>query len=214
MRPVLADDFFRLAHDDTSGDLRIHDRAVGLGLAAALLGELLYAHRIQITDGVVRPAARAVPPVDAVSHVIFDQIVAERTRHTVRTWLTFLSTDAYDQVATRLVRAGHVQRRSSRFLFVTLSTSYVPVDVKTAAWPVVRLAMGLRQRTPLDEHDLLLLGLAEATGLEEWLIRDADNRDWARGYLRHLIRALPAPATDLLANTKAAVGNTLVSHRT
>jgi len=132
----------------------------------------------------------------------------------VRTWLAFLSEDAYDQVAGRLVRAGHVRRESTRFLWRTWSTTYVPVDMKTAAWPVVRLAMGLRQRSPLNEHDVFLLGLAEATGLEEWLIRDADHRDWARGYLRHLITTLPSPAAELLRHTRAAVGNALVTHHT
>lgn len=86
--------------------------------------------------------------------------------------------------------------------------------MKTAAWPVVRLAMGLRQRTPLDEHDVFLAGLAEATGLDEYLIRDADHRDWARGYLRHLISTVSAPAAELLAHTRAAVGNALVAHHT
>lgn len=211
---MLADDFFRLAHDDTSGQLRVHARAASWGIASALLAELLYAGRIRIGDGVVYPASQAGPPADAVSHGVFDQIIAERTRHTARTWLAFLSDDAYRQVAGRLVRAGHVRRTSSRFLWWTWSTTYVPVDMKTAAWPVVRLAMGLRQRSPLNEHDVFLLGLAEATGLEEWLIRDADHRDWARGYLRHLLTTLSSPAVELLTHTRAAIGNTLVSHRT
>lgn len=116
---MLADDFFRLAHDDTSGELRVHARAAAWGLAAALLGELLYAGRIRIADGLVYVAHRVVPPADAIAHGIFAQIVAERTRHTVRTWLTFLSEDAHEQVAARLVRAGHVRRKASRFSFVT-----------------------------------------------------------------------------------------------
>ncbi|GAA4722149.1 hypothetical protein [Phytohabitans rumicis] len=46
------------------------------------------------------------------------------------------------------------------------------------------------------------------------MIRDADNRDWTRGYLRHLLDTLPPPVMSLLAHTRATVGNTLVSHRT
>ena len=212
---MLADDFFRLAHDDTSGELRVHARAAAWGLAAALLAKLLYAGRIRIVgDSNVYVMPKAAPPADAISHGIFDQIVAEHTRHTVRTWLAFLSEDAYEQVATRLLRAGHVRRKTSRFLFVTLSTTYVPVDMKAGAWPVVRLAMGLRQRAPLHEHDVFLAGLAEATGLDEYLIRDADHRDWARGYLRHLVGTLSAPTAELLAHTRAAVGIALVTHHT
>lgn len=212
---LLADDFFRLAHDDTTGGLRVHERAVGWGLAGALLAELLYGRRIGVHDGEVYVVWRTGPPADPVTRTIFEQMVAERPIvHSVRTWLTFLSEHAYRQVQGRLHRGGHLCRQSSRFLFVTWSTSYLPVDVKTAAWPAVRLAMGLRQRTLLPELDVVLAGLAAATGLEEWLIRDADNRDWARSYLRHLLTSLPAPPRDLVAHTRAAVGNALVTHHT
>ena len=47
----LADDFWRLAHHDVSGKPRLNGRAAGLGLAAALLGELMWAGKITARDG-------------------------------------------------------------------------------------------------------------------------------------------------------------------
>jgi|GEM_PF-2614382 len=47
----LADDFWRLAHHDVTGKPRLNERAAGLGLAAALLGELLWIGKINIRDG-------------------------------------------------------------------------------------------------------------------------------------------------------------------
>ena len=42
---VLADQFFLIAHEDRTGRSRLHPRATGLGLAAALLGELMLTGR-------------------------------------------------------------------------------------------------------------------------------------------------------------------------
>jgi hypothetical protein len=209
---VFADDFFRLAHDDTTGRPRVNVHALGLGLAAGLLGELLYASRIGVHDGQVYVAHYA-PPSDVVGHALLDQIAGEPHRHTIRTWLSFLAEEAFDQVAGRLLRAGHVRAETSGFLWARTVT-YVPADMKTAAWPTVRLAMALRRQAPMDEGDLFLAGLAVAAGLDEYLIRDADHQGDARRYLHRLLGTVWPPARELLSHTHAVVGNALVSHRT
>jgi hypothetical protein len=126
--------------------------------------------------------------------------------------LAFLSSDAYGRVAGRLAGAGLVTARASG-LWPFRSVRFVPVDVRVSAWPLTRLAMGLRHRQPMPPGDVFLAGLAEATGLDEWLIRDATHRDWTREYLRHLVSTLPDQQRVLLAQTRTAVGNDLVGHR-
>jgi hypothetical protein len=210
---MLADEFWWLAHDDVTGEPRLAVRAVGWGLAAGLLAELLYEQRIRIAGGLVYLTGTRTPPRDAVAHAVFDQIKAESGRLLVRDWLAFLTTDAYGRVAGRLVTAGHVAARTSGF-WPLRSTRYVPVDVKTSGWPLARLALGLRLRKPVPFEDVFLIGLAEATGLDGWLIRDAMHRDWVRSYVRHLLTSLPAEPAQLLAQTRAAVGNALVAHHT
>ncbi|WFE23037.1 GPP34 family phosphoprotein [Solwaraspora sp. WMMD937] len=64
-RPLLADEFFLLAQDAVTGRPRLPDRAVGFGLAAALLVDLVDAGALRVRDGRLWPVARHVP-VDAL----------------------------------------------------------------------------------------------------------------------------------------------------
>ena len=57
-----------------------------------------------------------------------------------------------------------------------------------------------------------LLCLAGATGLNEYLLRDAPAE--ARRYAAHLAASAPAPLAELLAQTAAAVGDAVLSYRT
>lgn len=210
---MLADEFWWLVHDDHSGEPRVSLRAAGWGLAAALLGELLYADRVRITGELVYPVWQAEPPADVLSHEVFDRVKGEPVRHPVRDWLAFLARDAYGRVADRLVRAGLVTVRASG-LWPFRSERHVPVDTGVSGWPLARLAMGVRHRSPLSEDDRFLIGLAEATGLDEWLIRDATDREWARSYVGHVATTLPQQPHLLVAHLRTAVANDLVGHRT
>ncbi|WP_422773381.1 GOLPH3/VPS74 family protein [Plantactinospora sp. WMMC1484] len=208
---MLADDFFRLAHHDVTGRLRLHARAVEIGLAAALLGELVSDKRVEVRDGVLVVVDRT-PPTDAVSHTVLDTLVMEPERHTVRNWLTFLSHDARRQVAERLLRAGHLQPVTSRRLFRPAQTIYVPADMNKAAWPWLSLSMRLRQQQPFDYDSACLAGLTLATGLDKFVLEGAPPR--APEYLRHIAAGLWPPMRELLAHTQAAIGDAVLAHRT
>src|SRR5262245_7797119 len=97
----LADDLFFVVHDDRTGRPRLLPRAIGLGLAAGLLGELMLVGRLAMTDGVLAVADDR-PPRDAVIHALLDQVIVERPSHGLRTWLAFFSRAAAEQVAKRL----------------------------------------------------------------------------------------------------------------
>ncbi|MEO3925964.1 GPP34 family phosphoprotein [Micromonosporaceae bacterium B7E4] len=208
---VLADNFFRLAHHDVDGRPRLHARAVEIGLAAALVGELLSAQRVEIRDGVL-VVVDQTPPDDAVSHTVLDTLVREAERHAVRTWLEYLSRDARSQVAGRLVRAGHLTGVTSRRFLGPTITTYVPTDMNKAAWPWLSLSMRLRDGLPLDFERACLAGLALATGLDRWLLDGANPATFA--YLRHVVSRLWPPMRQLLSHTEAAIGAAVLSHRT
>src|SRR5207247_5419662 len=87
---LLADDLFFVMHDDRTGRPRLHPRAVGLGLAGALLGELMLFARLSIQDGMLTVVDDR-PPRDAVILTLLDQVLAERQPDGVRTWLAFFS---------------------------------------------------------------------------------------------------------------------------
>ena len=205
----LADEFFRLAHNDVTGKARLHAAATGLGLAAALLGELMFIRRIDLQSGLLRVTDPA-PPQDALAHSTLDQLQAQAQNHGVRIWLDFLRRSAYDEVAQRLWRAGHVRQETSRRLLRQVVT-WVPTDVNLAAWPWARLSNSLVRHEPIELPDIFLIGLAGATGLDEDLL--AGGPATAVQYQRRLIASLPAPMQELLAYTHAAVGDAVLSYR-
>ena len=205
----LADEFFRLAHNNVTGKPRLHSRATELGLAAALLGELIFGNRIALHRGVLEVVDDR-PPRDAVAHDALDQLITQPQHTAVRVWLDFLSRGAYEGVTQRLWRAGHLRPETTRRR-LRRAVTWVPTDVNTAAWPWARLSHGIAGQEPLDQADAFLIGLAAATGLDEDLL---ENGGTTAQYLRRLIATAPQQVQELLAHTHAAVGDAVLSYRT
>jgi hypothetical protein len=210
---LLAEAFFLVAHEDTSGRPRLHGRAVGLGLGSALLAELLLSGHVTVTDGRVVPhrLARQRPPEDVLLHLVVDRVVAEPAQP-LRTWLSALAADAVGQVAAHLTRANLIRVvGSGRW---GRPVRYLPVDSHAAAGPQVRLNWLLIHRQPLSWPDVVLAGLCQATGLLDDLIW-TDHRQHAQTYLAehigHARRTLPA-LVELLEHTDAAVGDAVLTH--
>jgi hypothetical protein len=209
---VLADDYYRLAHHDGTGKPRLHPIAVGLGCAAALLAELIGARRVFVEDAAVSVVDRR-PPNDALMHFVLDQLVAEEgRRHNVRTWLAFLSKDATNQVAQRLLRGGHVRMAAVRKLGRQTGVLYVPVDMNAAAIPWALLSQRLRRHEPMDYEELALAGLVLATGLDSFVLDGAPAATF--DFLKHQVGTLWPPMLSLLLHTHAAIGEAVLAHRT
>ncbi|MEV4753647.1 GPP34 family phosphoprotein [Micromonospora sp. NPDC049559] len=207
----LADDFWLLAHHDVSGAPRLNGRAAGLGLAAALLAELMWMGKISAGDGRLWVVDNS-PPADVLAHTVLEHLIAQPQHATLRIWLGFLSHSATEQVAQRLWRAGHVRREESRRLLRPNGVRWVPVDWNYAHWPAARLSLQLRDQAPMSQVDAFLAGLAAATGLEDDLLRDAPAS--SRHYLRRLTDVLPPPLRELLTHAHAAVGEAVLFYRT
>jgi hypothetical protein len=206
---LLADDFFFVAHDSISMRRRLSDRAMGMGLAGALLGEQVLLRKIKVRGGHIR-IVNAKPPGDALAHHVLEQLCAD-PELTVREWLRFLSRDAHHHVAQRLVREGHLYEQQVRRLFRT-KTTYEPTATPRAGWPESRLARQLTRGLHVELPDIVLAGLVDATGLDAYLL--ADTRPAARDYLRRLLGGLPTSLRDLIDETAAAVGDAVLSART
>ncbi|MEV8517432.1 GPP34 family phosphoprotein [Dactylosporangium sp. NPDC051484] len=205
----LADDFFRLCHDDRTGGLLLDDDAARIGLASALLGELGWLGWIAVEHGLL--VVRGGPlPGDALAHAVLDDIRGERKPRDVRTWLTYLSMEAYDRVARRLVAGNHLLPHEGRRL-LRRYTYYLPTDANDYVWPRARLATGLGQRRPLDPRDVHLLGIADATGLLPKIV------DWggqaALDYFTHLFQQAHSDVQALVQETRAVIGNKVMGRR-
>lgn len=205
--PLLADDLFRLAHHDRTGRPLLHASVAGLGLAAALLAELVVAEAIVIESDQVCVVSRTPPP-DVLAHTVLGQLAGEVAGHTVRTWLAFLSQTSRERVALRLLRSGHVRPEAGRRL-LTRSPVYVPTDSHVAVWPWARLSTRLRQGKPLDRFDTVLAGLAVATDLHRRVLDGAPGHVVAG--LRQMVAVAPPSLRLLLSHTEAAVGDAVLT---
>src|SRR3954465_3853731 len=101
---MLANSYSLIAPDDRTGRSRLHPRATGLGLAAALLGELMLFGRLRAMTGDLYVVSQE-PPGDSLSHTLLDLLLAQPQHKEIRTWLAYLSQEAADQVGERLLRA-------------------------------------------------------------------------------------------------------------
>ena len=204
---ALADEYFFIVHDAQSGKLRLHARAAGLGLAAALVGELVLNRNIDIASGALT-VVEASPPEDDLEYRILRQIRAERQSRNLHTWLAFLGQGAIERVGVRLTRAGQVEPTKSRRLLGT-SVRYLPTDLNAAVRSADRLNYQVSRGDQLGFSDAMLAGLVVVTGLTKYVWFDADTVT-----LRHIaavVASLPMSLRELLAHTEAAVGDVTLS---
>jgi len=211
---VLADQYFLIAHEDRTGRSRLHPRATGLGLAAALLGELVLEGRIGIADGDLVILDRH-PPADALAHNILDLLIAQPQHRDVRTWLAFLSQDAAVRVGERLTRMGAVEPVTRRRMLST-ETLYMPNSAEqrnAAAWAPARLANMLVRGIGMSISDRILIGLVAATGLTRHVLYDFEMHRNAFQSLPNAVGSLPGDLKELIEYTEASVGSVLTVGR-
>jgi hypothetical protein len=204
----LADDLYLMAHHEVSGKPLLQPRAVGLGLAGALLAELMLSGRIRIGPGRVA-VADPTPPEDALAGSVLDLVLGESEQHDLGTWLLFLARTAAADVAQRLARSGYLSRASARRGW--RGARWVPVDAECAFVPVARVKSALDPSRALNVHGAALAGLAGACGLGSRLALYLPPK--ADRALGEAVRRLDPGLRELIARTQAAVDSALLSHR-
>lgn len=207
---LLADDLFWITHGDMSGQPQLHPRAMGLGLAAALLGELVLTGQLDIAEGVLS-VLTPVSPAGAPAHPTLDQIMAEPRVRDVRSWLAFLGPHAEETVGQRLLRAGLVERHASRWR--RSAVRWTPRDRLAAARPSGRLYLTLTRNEAMSITDAVLGGLVAAVGLTRTVLFDAGTNGASVHRLTAWVGALPLSLHELVAQTEAAVGALVLTHR-
>jgi hypothetical protein len=202
---LLADDYFRVSHDDHSGGLRLQAGIAGIGLASALLGELVWESKVVVEDGRLVWCDRSAPRT-ALTHRVLEQIIHEPVLLTVREWLIYLSIEAHEQVAQRLLDTNQVaQVRRRRGLRHHLT--YEPADPNEWVWTRLSIADALNHRRRMSPVSVHLAGLVKATNLLGDVMTHYDGAD----YLDQLLPQLPAGVVELLAITSAVVNDRVLS---
>ena len=201
----LADDLYLIAHHERTGRLLLSPRAVGLGLAGALLGELVLSDAVSLTAGRSVPAA---PSGEALTAAVAGQVAAETPPRPVADWLAFLARTAPGDVAARLAGAGYlapVRRRPWQ------AARLVPVDPDCAFAPIARLKAALHLDRPGDAQAITLAGLAAACGLGPRLALYLPAG--ARTRTDALVSLLAPELHEVIAQTQAAVDAAVLAHR-
>jgi Golgi phosphoprotein 3 (GPP34) len=206
---LVADDLYLLGHDDRSGRPLLQPRAMGTGLAGALLAELMLAGFAGLRpDGAV-VIARRTSRDTVLSHPVLRQVAAEPWPQPVRSWLRFLAGSAARDVALRLEAAGYLQHlpgRSRRGHGL-----WVPVNPDWAFAPMVRARAALDRGRPLTAHAGAVTGLAFACGLG---FRLEAYQAQASRPVEDAVAQLGPGLRELIAQTQTAVDSAVLSLRT
>jgi hypothetical protein len=216
----LADQLFLAAHDHDAGHLRtrLHKAGLSLGLAGALLAELVLDRRIDVRDDRIVLVSRA-PMEDILCQTILGDIVTElhvtRQPHTVRVWLVYLSNSAVTQVRNRLTFNGILQETAGRRWWGGLASSYRAADEAAALGPEAAVYNLLANGPAGDTTTtaITFATLADACGLLHKLAWWHEERTGLRRRLTELRAGLPRALRELADQTEAAVGDAVVGRR-
>jgi hypothetical protein len=217
----LADLLFLAAHDHDTGYLkaRLHRAGLELGLAGALLCELVIERRIDVRDGRVVLVSRA-PMQDILAQTVLEDVVTElhvaRQPHTVRIWLAYLRASAIPQVRNRLCFNGFVHEQPGRRRWWGgTANRYRAADINQALGPEASMHSLLThgQHTQNTNTAITFAALSDACGLLPKLTWWHEQRPAMRVKLRELRAQLPRALRELVDETEAAVGDAVMGRR-
>jgi hypothetical protein len=203
----LADDLYLMSHHERTGRLLLSARAAGLGLAGALLAELVLAGCVDVTGGQLGATGLARPD-DGLAAGVLSVLASEQPPRPVADWLAFLARTAVADVAGRLERAGYLVAAPA---LPWRAARWRPADPDCAFAPVTRVKSALSAARPADVQDVALAGLAAACGLGAWLAAYLPSGSRAR--MEAAAAQLDPGLRELIAQTQAAVGAALLAHR-
>jgi hypothetical protein len=205
---LVADDLYLVAHDDRTGRPHLQPRALGIGLAGALLTELMLAECIGLRRDSTVVFAAGVTRDIVLRHVLLKQIADEPGPQPVQAWLRFLAHGAARDVALRLEHAGYLQH--ARSWIPGRPGRRVPVNPDWAFAPMLRVRSALDPARPVTAYAAALTGLAVAAGLRFRL----DHYQTQGGRtIQDAVAALGPGLQELISQTQTAVDSTVLSHR-
>ena len=161
---LVADDLYLLGHDDRSGKPLLQPRALGTGLAGALLAELMLAGCIGLRhDGTVVITSDTAPGRGAAAPAA--QAGSGRARTSAGAVLAAVPGPQRGTGCGRCAwrRPGTCEHVRSRVPWS--QGQWIPVNPDWAFAPMLRVRSALDPARPLTAHAAALAGLAVACGL-------------------------------------------------
>ena len=201
-RLPLWDELYLLGHDLESGVPARPTEVLGVGLAGAVLIDLLLHQQVALTDG--RISIREYPPRgDVIADTAMTHLRDGSRLPAVPVWLRSLAEDAgiYERVRANLVAFGVLRRQRRRLR----PDCYPPVDTVWTVRAQARLRSILCGHEPADYHSAALCGLVDAVGLHRVLAIAQPDRKVRHGLrvvasthlppIRYVIGCVGEPST-------------------
>lgn len=203
MTLALADELFLMTHDIQSGKARLSDPALGIGLSAALLSELIFSGSLVLLSGRL-VLGEYPPPNERLA-----ETVLEDTRNQLyggelaaRDWLASHRRLVLDLIADRMIRAGELRRELQQRRLGRSITRYYSTKPAEAFIRSQRVSSYLRHRIEITAGDAFLAALIEVMAPGANLLElDAEGRL----YLEEILPLLPGPLTELVSLTSSSV---------
>ncbi|SBT40579.1 GOLPH3/VPS74 family protein [Micromonospora auratinigra] len=213
-RLPLRDELFLLGHNDDTGQPHLHRQALALGLAGAVLIDLVLAGRIVLDPDDSRPAGDRWVRLyldRQVGDLIADTAIASirhaRAAPPLRTWLRGFADDLYERTRAGLVAAGILRHTTHRRLGGLLrAETYLPTDSRWSVVARARLRYLAAGREQPDNHSAALAGLVAVLHLADHLYLD-DDTTALTAHLKTIAAQHHRPVRDITAAVDAAVGD-------
>lgn len=164
---TLADELVLLAYDNDTGRSAVPRIALDLGIAAAILVDLVIGGRLSVAGDAVT-AVNEAPTGEPVADEMLARIVAD-TPHSAASWVQRLRHRARDLVLASLVQRGIVRDQQEMALEHIHLHRYPTVDPSCETEIRARLAEALTGRSVPDERTSALAALVAAVRMEPTL---------------------------------------------
>jgi hypothetical protein len=199
---ALADELFLMTHDLQTGKARVPVQGLGVGLATALLAELMFAGSIELDAGRLRLGEYG-PPAERLSEALYEQTRNQLLNEemTPQDWLAAHRRQVEELVADRMIRDGRLRRDVSRRLGRTV-VRYRPTKPAEALLQAQRLPSYLRHHVEVTEPDVVVAALARLVtpgGVSLELGPEGEE------YLDRLLPALQRVTRELLAVAESSL---------
>ena len=167
----LPDELLMLGFDDAVGRPLVPGIVLDLGLAGAVLIELLLAGRLTVRDERVF-VTDARPVDDPIAEAALDKIRSAAEPHEVRRWVPDLAKGVREQILGRLVATGVVERAETLVLGLFRRVRYPLLNPAPETAAQLRLDVVIRHREEPGRHTAALAIMVHAIGLGPKLYPD------------------------------------------
>jgi hypothetical protein len=174
-RLPLYQELWLLGHDE-HGTPHIHLPSLNIGLAGAVLAELVMAERITLRGGIICVYDRTgvgEPLLDATRTAI----AGERSQRLLPIWLRWIADGVYERTTGAMIAAGLVVREVSRRHLLGRQERYRPTDSLIASRVRGAVSYAVRGHDSPDWQCVALCGLLGVLGLQDVLYLAGSSSD-------------------------------------